>query len=525
MRAFIRFAACFLVLSLSACGPSLKTLEIRQANQAKARGDYVGAAEHLKRACELDPQDQKVCAEAQSTAAYAVRGAVDAAQKGIAEGRYQEALGILVKARAVDREGKTGPVLDVVGSKIAEQCESHPLESLVDAVRVVRCLETNRVAIDRAAYSERVAAGRGRAAAVAATIGAASAQQDRVGSAYAQFGVAQCLSSSAATEAAKNQYYARFYERTSVPLGIRATFPWTSPSIAQAQFCDAVQARSPLVTCQGTLGARTLGIDLNVTAERTTHDVTAERREIEYVDHIETYQNPDWLPLQEQVERARRGMQRQRSVSDRASADCQTATSAWRRENSCNVCDAHTRRDTECNRADAALQTLSGQTDDFNRLNNQWNNTPRTLQREIRDVFRYTESTHRYAEAFQLQGAARSEGRNQPYERSDRVEYVVVEHVGFAKAGLASSPLIVPTQQQFREEITARAFAFAASMADAELKTRAAAKLAQCSNPRDPAQLECWLEGQALQTPDPLVPYTAVLGQDVGTAFPPAGCK
>ncbi len=508
-----------------ACGPNLKALEIRQANQAKARGDYVTAAEHLRRACELDPKDQAICSEAQTTAAYAVRGAVEAAEQDLAQGRYQEALGTLVKARGVDREGLVGPVLDKVGSKIAEQCESHPLETLVDAVRIVRCLETHRVAIDRAAYSARVTAGRSRAATVAAGVAAASAQQDRPGSAYVQYGVAQCLASSAATEAAKNQYYARFYERTSVPVGIRVTLPWASPSIAQAQFCEAVQTKSPIVTCQGTLGARTLGIDLNVTAQRTSHDVDAQRREIEYVDHIESYENPDWRPLQSQTERARRSVQRQRSVSDAAAADCLTATSAWRRENGCNACDSHTRKDAQCNRADAALQNLNAQIDEQNRVERQLSGTPRELQREIRDVFRYVESTHRYAQAYQFLGAARSEGRNQPYDRDGRVEFVAVEHAGFAKAGLASSPLIVPTPQAFREEITRRAFDFAASMADAELKARAAQKLAQCTNPRDAAQLDCWLEGQALQTPDPLVPYTAVLAEDVGKAFPPAGCK
>lgn len=518
-------ACCVALFSVAACGPSLKALEIRQADQAKARGDYVQAAEHLKRACELDPKDQKVCAEAQTLAAFAVRGAIAAAQTSIERGLYPEAIATLVKARAVDREGKVGPVLDEVATKVAEQCESHPLESIVDAVRVVRCLETHRVAIDRAAYADRVAAGRMRAAAVAARVAAASAQQDRPGSAYVQYGVAQCLSSSPANEAAKNQYYARFYERTSVPVGIRAHFPWTSPAIAQADFCAAVQAKSPIVACAGNMGARTLGLDLTVTTQRATHDVNAERREIEYVDHVETYENPDWRPLQDLLERTRRGVERQRSQAGRASADCDTAAAAWRRENSCNSCSSHTQRDAACNRADAAQQDLSRQVDEYGRLERQANGTPRTLQREIRDVFRYVESTHRYGQAYDFLGAALSEGRNQAYDRSDRVEYVVIEHVGFAKAGLAASPLVVPQPQQFRQEITSRAFAFAEAMAAAELKTRAAAKIAQCSNPRDPAQLDCWLEGQALQAADPLVPYTGVLADDVGKAFPPAGCK
>jgi hypothetical protein len=78
---------------------------------------------------------------------------------------------------------------------------------------------------------------------------------------------------------------------------------------------------------------------------------------------------------------------------------------------------------------------------------------------------------------------------------------------------------------QYRNEITARANDFALGMVDAELKVRAAAKIAQCSDPHDPAQLDCWLEGQALQSTDALTPYLAMLAEDVGRAFPPTGCK
>ncbi len=52
--------------------------------------------------------------------------------------------------------------------------------------------------------------------------------------------------------------------------------------------------------------------------------------------------------------------------------------------------------------------------------------------------------------------------------------------------------------------------AFSELGADAEPKTRAAAKIAQCNEPRDPTQLDCWLEAQALETPD--------------TWFPTPGC-
>jgi len=512
-------------LSTTACGPNLKALEIRQANQAKARGDYVTAAEHLKRACAFDLKDEKVCAEAKSIAQFAVQEAVQLAKREISEGRYAEAIARLVKARGVDHEGKVGPVLDDVGGKVAAQCESHPIETIADAVRTVRCLEANRIAIDRASYSERVSAGRDRAGTVVARIAAASAGSDRPGSAYAQYGVATCLSGNPALENPKNEQYARFYERVSVPVGLRATLPWATPTITQAAFCDSMHRNSPIVTCQGTLGARTLGVDLTVTVSRQTHDVSSEAKEIEYVDHVETYQNPDWLPLETQVNRERRALQRDRSAADRAAADCDTANATWRRAQSCNQCVEHNYRDSTCNRADAARQTYNAHVDDVNALQRQLDNTPRTLQREIRDVFRYTEHTHRYAQAFRLSGATLSEGRTTPTDHEDRIEHTVVEHVGFAKAGLTASPLVVPSSQQFRQEVTARANVYAEQMATTELKTRAANKLAQCSNPRDPAQLDCWLEGQMLQTPDPVVPYSGLIAEDVGKTFPPAGCK
>lgn len=506
------------------CGPSLKELEIRQADQAKARGDYVMAAEHLNRACALDPKDGKVCAEAKSIAVYAVRESIAAAEREIAAGQYAEAISRLVKARNVDHEGKVGPVLDRVGDKVATQCESHPVETVVDAIRFVRCLETHRIAIDRPSFSARVDAGRNRAGAVTSRIAAESATLDRQGSAYAQYSVAQCLSGNAAIEASKNQHYARFYERISVPVAMSVRMPWTSPAITQAAFCAAVQKRSPIVTCQGTLGARTLGVDLTVSTSRPTHDVTAVQREIEYVDHIETYNNPEYGPLASQVAMERRSIQRERAMLERAKADCDTANSAWRRAN-CNECAEHTTRDATCNRADAARTSFDAHERDVNQLERSLSNTPQTLQREVRDIFRYTENTHKYAQAFHLLGSTTSEGRVAPSDHDDSVEYTVVEHVGFLKAGLAPSPLVVPSTAQFRQEITGRAHVFAENMAAADLATRAATKLSQCPNPRDPAQLDCWLEAQMLTMPDPVVAYTQMLSEDVGKTFPPAGCK
>lgn len=525
MRAAFASFAGLLLLASAGCGPNLKALEIRQANQAKARGDYVTAAEHLKRACAYDPNDQKICVEARSVAQYAVQESVQLAEREIAQGQYAEAIARLAKARAVDHEGKVGPVMDRVGGKVAEQCESHPIDTLVDAVRVVRCLETHRIAIDRKAFSDRVAAGRERAGAVASRIASASAARDQQGSAYAQYGVALCLSGDSAAERSKNEHYARFYERVAVPVAVRAHLPWASPAITQAAFCESVRSKSPVVSCQGTMGPRTLGVDLTVAVSRQTHEVSSEPRELEYVDHIETYQNPDWQPLFNQANRERRALQRERNTTEQAKADCQTAEAAWRRAKSCNQCSEHNYRDSACNRADAARKSYEAHASDMSALQRQLDSTPRTLQREVRDIFRYTEHTHRYAQTFHLTGATLSEGRTEPSDQVDRVEYVVVEHVGFAKAGLAASPLIVPSTQQFREEITRRAHAFAEAMADADLRSRGARKIAQCPNPRDPAQLDCWLEGQMLQTPDPLVPYTAMLAEDVGKAFPPAGCK
>ena len=57
-------------LSSTACGPNLKALEIRQANQAKARGDYVTAAEHLKRACAFDLEDGPVRVSTKTNALF-----------------------------------------------------------------------------------------------------------------------------------------------------------------------------------------------------------------------------------------------------------------------------------------------------------------------------------------------------------------------------------------------------------------------------------------------------------------------
>lgn len=522
-----RTLACsFLLLAVAGCGPSFKEIQLRQAEQARARGDYVTAATYLNAACKHDPKDEKVCAAAKDMAGYAVRDAIAAAERELAAGQYGQAITRLANARKVDHEGKVGPVLDVAGEKVALKCEGQPVESLVESIRFVRCLEQYRNTIDRKAFSDRVAAGRMRAGGAASRIAASSAAEDRPGAAYAQFSIAQCLSGHTALESSKNEMYGRFYERVAVPLSLQLQLPWATPTVSSGEFCDAMHQTSPILSCRGTLGARTLAVSLVVRTSRPTHQAIPVQREIEYVDHIETYDNPDYRPLQSQVMMERRSIQREREALARAKADCDTADSAWRRARSCNDCTAHNYRDSTCNRADAARTSFNAHESDVNRLERQLYNTPPTLQREVRDIFRYTETTHTYAQDFHMAGqVASAGGRVMPSAQDDRVEYTAIEHVGFLKAGLAPSPLVVPQQQQYRRDITARANAFAQEMTNAELMSRSAEKLAQCSNPKDNAQLDCWLEAQMLKAPDPVPAYTQVLSEDVGTTYPPTGCK
>lgn len=509
---------------LSACGPSLKTLELRQAEQAKARKDWVVAAGHLKRACELDPKDQKVCTEAEKMAHHAVDDSITAAKREIERGEYESALAHLVRARPVDERGKVGPVLDTLGDKFAERCNSLPLQNTPEAVRYTRCLEANRAAIDRQRYSQIVAEGRVRASDLAAREAASNASEQRYATAYVQSGVAECLQSSADVSRHKGEYFSHFFERVSIPLGTRVQLPWSTPGISHETFCRERAAEHPLLDCQGTLHDRTLGVDLVVESSKQRHTQRGEARQIDYVDRIERYPNPAWAPLQSQLAREQRALQRERSQKNQLEANCETAESALRRAQSCNQCPERTHRDGACNNAEAARRTLRDHEQDVDRLRYELNNTPRELEREIMATFNYTEYFHSYSQSYRFSGTTTSYGARTPANDEGTLEVEVSEHIGFAKAGLASKPLDAPSPTQFREEITARAKGFMARMVQSDLQKRSNDRLQQCSTPNDPTQLECWLAAHALVV-DPLQPYTARISEQIGRTYPATGCK
>lgn len=512
-------------LVLVACGPNLKKLELRQANDAIERKDYRVAAEHFKRACELDPQDTEVCARAASVAHHAVDEAITAAQTDIGAHRYAEAINRLNEVRKLDKKDKVGPLIDRAADAIAGQCEALPFESVADSVRMVRCLEANRVAIDRAAYSARVGKGRARAGELSATVAQSNTDKRLYGTGFVQFGVARCLSGDMSYDSGKERAFGGFYQTYRIPTTMRTHLPWSTPQVDGNRQCAAIAARHPLLECGGAQAANALSTEVIVTASAVTHTVSGAPRQIEYVDHIETYPNPEWAPLRREHERERRAMMAEASQYDRAKARCDSATSAWHRARSCMNCYENSRREAACNDAEAARDTHNRRVDEVNRLQSQLQSTPRELQREVLDVFHYVEREHRYSMPYRLRGAAISSGTTTPWNDEGSVDFQAIEHVGFAKANLRARPLVVPRAEQYQREITERAAAYGTKMVERDLQGRAESKLSSCGSLADPNGLECWLAGQALKVTDPTVPYTAYLSEQVGNAYPPAGCR
>jgi hypothetical protein len=81
LRVVLTTSCLALILTAAAgCGPSAKDRALREANIARSRGDLVGEVLHLRRACELDPDDRDVCERAAQVQAHARQQLVMSAQ-------------------------------------------------------------------------------------------------------------------------------------------------------------------------------------------------------------------------------------------------------------------------------------------------------------------------------------------------------------------------------------------------------------------------------------------------------------
>ncbi|MHB8875075.1 MAG: hypothetical protein ACYC8T_15425 [Myxococcaceae bacterium] len=254
-------------LALARCQAALFDA-ISRAQEAEAKGDVVAAALSYREACRLGRKDAVLCARATEAARVAIERLVMDARAACSAHDVTGCLQAIRPARALSADPRITEMIDEAGRLHADDCEKRPLVRPVDAVVLVRCVESRAGEVPTAAYRLRVSRTRTKAARWLALTGAAATSLDQHGTAYALYGVAVCLGGEEGHKERREESKARFYERAVIPawVAVRGE-PSTIPELVD--YCLRLEATGRLpaaVRCDRTAPAPRL--DLRVDAAR-----------------------------------------------------------------------------------------------------------------------------------------------------------------------------------------------------------------------------------------------------------------
>lgn len=511
LRVVLTTSCLALILTAAAgCGPSAKDRALREANIARSRGDLVGEVLHLRRACELDPDDRDVCERAAQVQAHARQQLVMSAQSAcnvIGPPRSREPAAVDGAVAALDgclaaitriREVSPGDaeairLADKAGVVWSDACHSTlaPADSIDGRLFRVQCLGTRAQAIGTPAFAARVGEARTALAAPLLDLAAAAASASRPSGRLAALAAAACVDAGVVDGATLSQARAGHRARSVPGLTVALTRPRGFPG----ELCEPIAAATHhRVQCAASAAP---GLDLSgtLTIEPTRHRVGESTERHDYVAGIDRYENPAYPPRTQDELYSRERMRQAEETWRRDKDECSRASDALSRDY-CSGCPLEDEKKRRCLQADTSEDLFEQRKGDWQRASDSLRDTPAVLEREIIRTASYVVRTHEWRTDWRaaLRAGALQQALTGSAVTGD------TEHPGAPEASIAADPLSGPSDGWYEAEVAAELARGAAGLLDAELRSRAQQLGVGCAGaPQWTVEwLDCWAVSQGL---------------------------
>lgn len=464
---------------------------IDRADKAAEKGDVVNAALWYQQACGMDRSDTDVCNKAAQTATQALAQLTAQAKTALAARDVIAAVNALGPAYRLSQGPEVTTLLDQAGALQAELCGSD-VEHLDATVLRVQCLEQLSHQIPVPSYAARIAQARADAAALAQRL--ADADANRLpGASYSLYSLARCLSSDPRFSQEREAQLARFVQKSQVPLGL--SVGGNALGIDASAVCNRLKLPQAMRCVAGPTGSSGYQLGIQVQTAQVQHQEQSTVRSLTYVSGTETYENPDYAPVQREVRRDQREASRADTAWRLAKADCDASTTALANAGYCADCEPRRRNDRDCARANALAQSDQDAYTALNDAVSRANNTPELLTRDVYSTFNYTETSHTWRMPYTLhfQGLG---AKPVSFDAQDAIGFSGVEHVGFEAGNLAPAPRRDPMVADYADALDQQIVARVGALAKDELATRVAAIQAKCGA-RGENWTADWLECQS----------------------------
>jgi hypothetical protein len=498
---------------------------LRDAEEARKRGDLVAAAHAFRAACTAQPDDRDSCQKAAWYSRQAVDQRVAAARpycepapgEGGKAGKVDVAgcLAQLAPARALlPDDAEVVRLADAAGRAVADRCLAMPSSKPEDAVQLVRCMLAMRAEVATAGYEKLLRGAYARSAAAFVDLAALASSRDQAGAQMLLWSTAACLDGDGEVarraELARREFVAASAIPVNMTLGVSGP-PGASTSPTLAAICaETAGTLGPRAVCRParvevspTAGPPAPGAPEDLHAPlsmgvvlrigNVEHRVDEERRNVRWQSGVSRFENPRFEEARERVARADRAFREVEQETHDRDGRCQAARAELTRAN-CQTCAERNEAERACNDFDAANTVFQRRSQELNEARSELASTQAVLEEPVFSEQSYVVRKHRYTARWvadmSLVGGATQQASG-TLSREDE------EHRGVPEAGLGADPLSEPPPTWYEASVAHAVAEAAAALASGELARRANLRRGACVGDAPVwtgAWLGCWAE-------------------------------
>ncbi len=526
-HALLTTSALAATLATAACGSTVNVAHrdaLRDAEQAKKRGDLAGAANAYRAACQAQPNDKKSCQQGELFARQAVDQRlvaarpvcepVDAAGKP-GKPDVRRCLAELAPARALlPADPELVRLADVAGRAHADRCLAAPNTRPEEAVQLVRCMLSLRAEVGTAGYEKLFVNAAARAGAVFVDLAALGSTREHAGAQLVLWSAAACLDRSGEADRRVEQARRDFLAGAALPvemsLGVSGPGNAGSSPVMTSICARTAQVLGPRAVCRAaraSVGAEgpgagvgnaalraplSLGVTVRIAAPEQRVD--EERRSVRFQSGTNRFENPRFASARERVDRAEGSVREvEQDTADR-DARCRAAEATHARAQACESCPERDAKEQACNEAEGAKNILARRQQELTDARAELAGTQAIIEEPVFEERTYVVRKHRFiarwvAELSLVGGATQ--------QASGELVVTDEQHPGVDAAGLGEDPLSEPPRTWYEDGVAAAVAERAAQLASGELARRATARRSECVGDAPVwtgVWLSCWAE-------------------------------
>lgn len=435
-------------------------------------------------------------------------------------GQERKCFDILNRARRIKDDPQLAALADASGRTWLEGCRASQVNTPIDAVVRVRCLNTMKADVNTPAYEQQLTQERQQLSQFVGAQAKLASDSGLKANAVGLGSLSRCFSKEVELPVPLDALNRELQARLPVSASL-ASDGLVSASGACADLQRLSKGRLLCVATGAEVGVR-VGLsrsDLSHEWNDTLHDVT-------YVARRELYDNPEWYRLEGRRVECERNARVANKNARLAADDCSTAQSDLSRAKYCQNCEARRNEEAYCRRASTMEDFRRDANRELEDVESHQRRTDRQLVREITDVYRYTRRTHTWRQNFRVVIAAAG-ARLGSRDFTVTLTRTGVDQPDFQPAGVDGSIARVPSQDSLDAAGFGELEEALGAWVNESLGTLAQAREATCSPAQGrPQQLECKVGAAFLRGEEPGRFYVAELGRDADRVakYPAAPC-